>query len=106
MKRPCCKTCGGELTDAVSPKGHKLRWCRRCHARSKRLWRSANPGSSRAHRLVARALRTGALVKGPCAICGSTDYVEAHHHSGYSQPLAVTFLCKLHHRQAHRRAAK
>jgi hypothetical protein len=48
---------------------------------------------------VARAVKSGRLVKLPCLMCGSTE-VEAHHPS-YALPLAVTWLCKDHHNEVH-----
>ena len=101
MKRSCCKKCGGPLRDGATPKGHRLRWCPACHLKAKRLWRSANPGSSNAHRLVARAVAVGALTPQPCKVCGDPK-VEAHHPGGrYDQPLIVDWLCKRHHRGLH-----
>lgn len=101
MRSPCCKRCGGELRDSVAPNGHKLRYCPACHTRAKRLWKSANPGASRAHMLVSRALARGTLVRGPCQVCGDPK-TEAHHPDGcYDQPLAVDWLCKKHHRGLH-----
>lgn len=50
-----------------------------------------------------RALKRGRLVKQPCEVCNAPD-VEAHH-DDYSQPLAVRWLCKEHHR-AHHAAAE
>jgi hypothetical protein len=109
MKRPGCKKCGGPLRDGTTPKGHRLRWCPACHRRAKRLWRSAHPGATAAHKLVARALATGALTRQPCKVCGDPK-VEAHHPDGrYDRPLEVDWLCKKHHRALHavlrRRAA-
>lgn len=101
MKRSGCKKCGGALRDSVTPNGHQLRWCPACHLKAKRLWRSANPGSAKAHKLVARALASGALVRRPCKVCGNPT-VEAHHPDGrYDQPLVVDWLCKRHHRGLH-----
>jgi hypothetical protein len=43
---------------------------------------------------VARALRSGRLQKGPCEECGSTEDVQAHHHSYLREDaLDVTWLC-------------
>jgi hypothetical protein len=101
MKRSCCKKCGGQLRDSVTPNGHKLRYCPACHLAAKRLWRSAHPGASKAHRLVSRALAKGAIHRGPCEVCGNAQ-TEAHHPDNrYDQPLAVIWLCKAHHRGLH-----
>jgi hypothetical protein len=49
--------------------------------------------------IVNKALRTGALVRQPCEVCGNpkTD----GHHDDYAKPLAVRWLCRSHHRQHH-----
>lgn len=49
---------------------------------------------------VQKAIRSGALVKGLCQVCGA-DRVEAHH-TDYSRPLEVVWLCPRHHRERHR----
>lgn len=49
---------------------------------------------------VSRALASGKLLKNPCA-CGSMD-VEAHH-SDYSKPLDVLWLCRGCHVLEHRK---
>lgn len=48
---------------------------------------------------VHRAVRSGRLQRQPCEVCGSEE-VEAHH-DDYSQPLAVRWLCREHHRMQH-----
>ncbi len=53
-----------------------------------------------AARMVFLAVKLGVLTKGPCAICGSTDHVQGHH-TDYTKPLDVTWLCRLHHFHAH-----
>lgn len=50
-----------------------------------------------------RALTAGKLISQPCEKCGSTN-VEMHH-TDYSQPLLITWLCKKHHGEAHRKYA-
>ena len=56
----------------------------------------------RVHSEVAKAIRTGILVRtGKCSICDSTLRVQFHHHD-YSKPLEVVELCKLHHMEQHR----
>lgn len=52
-----------------------------------------------ARQMVALAKRVGTLVPEPCAICGEGN-VQAHH-SDYTRPLDVTWLCTKHHAEAH-----
>lgn len=46
-----------------------------------------------------RALKSGNVMKGPCAICGNK---KVHgHHEDYSKPLEVIWLCRKHHDEHH-----
>jgi hypothetical protein len=58
------------------------------------------PERKKANTAVGNAIRDGRLVKGPCAFCGSTERVHAHHHD-YAKPLDVTWLCPPCHRRFH-----
>ena len=51
--------------------------------------------------LMTAAIARGELVRGPCAVCGS-QAVEGHH-TDYSKPLDVVWLCARHHGQEHAR---
>lgn len=50
--------------------------------------------------LVARALKSGKLEKGPCHFCETTERIEGHHND-YSKPLDVIWLCARCHRKLH-----
>jgi len=67
-----------------------------------RKWQIQYPEKRRAHEAVKAALRSGRLVKGACAECGSNQFIDAHHEN-YAQPLQVTWLCRRHHAARHRR---
>lgn len=41
-------------------------------------------------------MKRWSIPKGPCAVCGSTDNIEAHHED-YRYPLDVVWLCHEHH---------
>lgn len=62
-----------------------------------------SPEMSYAHRLVAKAIKDGELVKQPCEVCGQVR-VEAHHED-YDKPLEVKWFCVKHHRRVHRSGA-
>ena len=62
-------------------------------------YRTANATKNAARSAVARAIRSGKLVRGACAVCGARE-VDAHH-DDYSRPLAVTWLCRQHHLHVH-----
>jgi hypothetical protein len=61
-------------------------------------WRKENPVGYRAHSTLSNAVRDGKIAKQPCALCGATKHIHAHH-KDYVRPLSVTWLCaKCHHR--------
>lgn len=64
------------------------------HAEHARLYRLRNREKTAAQNAVCYAIRKGTLVRGPCALCGSTDRVHAHHSSYAAKDrLKVTWLC-------------
>lgn len=67
-------------------------------------WNHANPLALWAHNAVRSALRRGIIQRQPCAICGS-EPAEAHH-PDYTRPLFIEWLCRLHHRRAHRKTRR
>ena len=62
-------------------------------------WRNRHPRAYLAHQMVRNPLRLGVIERQPCAICGD-EKAEAHH-PDYDRPLAVTWLCRVHHLAAH-----
>jgi hypothetical protein len=75
---------------------------RRAAARARALqYRVDHPDRYQAHTLVGNAVRDGRLIKLPCAVCGTTVHVHAHH-DDYTRPLDVRWLCAEHHSAAHR----
>jgi hypothetical protein len=63
-----------------------------------RKWRAEHGTvKDRIRDAVLKAVKRGELKKCPCEICGSV-IVEAHH-SDYSKPMCVRWLCRIHHRQ-------
>src|SRR3990167_8215829 len=60
-----------------------------------------DPDKYHARMRVAEALKTGQLVRpAECVSCGSTTRIEAHH-SDYSNPLGVEWLCVRCHKIRH-----
>lgn len=55
----------------------------------------------RGRKIMHTAIRKGELIRQPCQVCGAVK-VEAHH-SDYSKPLDVMWLCRFHHMEEHRR---
>lgn len=66
-----------------------------------RISQLKHPEKNDARIAVTAALQKGSLRKQPCAICGH-PIAEAHH-ADYGKPLDITWLCKAHHVEAHRR---
>lgn len=65
----------------------------------------SRPGVSeklRARAQCAYAIRSGKLIRQPCAACGNPKS-EAHH-DDYSKPLNVEWLCRQCHAAAHRKS--
>jgi len=62
--------------------------------------RAKYPEKYKARYLCKSAVKNGTLTKFPCDVCGELK-VEAHH-TDYSKPYDVTWLCKKHHGEAHR----
>lgn len=61
--------------------------------------RQRDPQKWKARQAVAHALRSGALKRLPCEVCGHSK--SQAHHEDYSKPLDVRWLCFRHHREAH-----
>jgi hypothetical protein len=60
------------------------------------------------HKVIAdiyrAAIRRGEVKRQPCSQCGG---LGAHaHHDDYSKPLEVTWLCRWHHHEHHRKGRK
>ena len=51
-----------------------------------------------ARRLVTAAIKSGRLIRQPCRVCGSV--LSEAHHSDYTRPLKVQWLCVVHHAEA------
>lgn len=65
-----------------------------------REWRRNHQDGMIAHELVRRALRSGAVKREPCEVCGNK---KSHgHHDDYSKPLDIRWLCSKHHAEQHR----
>lgn len=64
-------------------------------------WRKRNPKSYLAHLTIQNALRLGIVERAPCSACG--DPKSEAHHPDYDRPLEVVWLCRKHHKAAHRK---
>lgn len=59
------------------------------------------PNKDRANSIFANEVTWGRIKRQPCEVCGKPD--AEGHHSDYSQPLKVMWLCKKHHAMWHSR---
>jgi transposase-like protein len=57
------------------------------------------PLKRKAHVILGNAVRDGRIAKSSCEICGNPN-VHGHH-DDYSFPLAVRWLCPIHHKEWH-----
>lgn len=68
-------------------------------------WDAANPKAKWAHQALRSAEKKGLIERGPCEECGAVHGVDGAvihgHHDDYDKPMAVRWLCILHHRQLH-----
>lgn len=97
-----CSVCGG-----LHARGLKQPYCMKCHAAYMREWRKTHPPSAAERfrsncRSYTRVLiKRGHLKVEPCEECGG-PLVQAHH-SDYTNPRLVTWLCTRHHIALHQR---
>jgi hypothetical protein len=65
------------------------------------IWRKKNPKKHWAHRATRSAIRSGLIERQPCEVCG--DPQTDAHHPDYDRPLKVQWLCRKHHKLAHKK---
>lgn len=61
---------------------------------------SRHPEKHEARKVYDKAKRSGKIKKMPCVICGNPK--SEGHHTDYSKPLEVVWLCRKHHVEAHK----
>lgn len=96
-----CRGCRTPMV-VTKPIGHTLRYecagCTRARRREDRL-----SGKDKARQIVLKAVTSGQLQRLPCAKCGAAK--TEGHHTDYSRPLDVQWLCRACH-AAERRGVK
>lgn len=66
-----------------------------------KAWRDKNKHKRQAHALVKRAIEKGVLMRpDECERCGTVALIQAHH-SDYTKPLDVDWLCSKCHSAEH-----
>jgi hypothetical protein len=61
-------------------------------------WKSNYPNRRAAQVALGNAVRSGAIKKQPCFVCGQKAQA---HHPDYDRPLDVVWLCAVHHAKVH-----
>ena len=95
-----CSKCGKR-----APKGQ--RYCLYHHAAYMREWRKSHKLTGLARiKAISRHyaqtyVRRGKIKRQPCDVCGSKK--TQIHHADYSKPLHITWLCKTHHLELHKK---
>jgi len=62
-------------------------------------YRARYPEKKSAHYKVQNAIRTGRIVRLACEVCGCKN--SHAHHSDYTNPMDVKWLCHRHHMEVH-----
>ena len=102
-RKTTCSKCDNSLEES---RAGKYRYCKGCHAEHMRLNRpkhselkpeARQKANCRAHTKV--YVERGNLVKESCCNCGH-DHTEAHH-SDYSNPKLVRWVCRPCHLELH-----
>lgn len=60
-----------------------------------------SPEKNAARILLQAAVRSGKVKREPCEVCGNGK--SDGHHSDYTKPLKVKWLCRKHHMEIHRK---
>lgn len=89
-----CLRCGNRWVSNLE----RPKYCPHCKSPVWDRAKVSGSEASKAHSLVAAAIRNGVLVPQPCRICGKKAIA---HHEDYSKPLEVDWLCHKHHRERH-----
>lgn len=77
------------------------------HAELNQAYRARYPEKVIAQNRLGYAVRSGAVVKLPCEICGTTDRVHGHHRTYRPEDwYNVTWLCYVCHKLKHMKSRK
>lgn len=66
--------------------------------------RKLNPLQYKARTIFGHALNAGKVKREPCVVCGTIENIEGHH-TDYTKPLEVEWLCRKHHLLEHGKTA-
>ena len=92
----------GLCTHCSRPLSPRSKCCCEKHLAEKQAQHKKDPLKYAAWHAVAAAIRSGELIREKCEIDGCENMGEAHH-SDYSRPLEVQWMCPKHHAEQHGR---
>lgn len=117
--QPSCKECAARWYRERYNNNPAMREAKKAYSRenpsraAKDKWRRNNVETERAkgrrqakepeslvRKQLNNAIRSGAIKRQPCEVCGE-ERAQGHHHD-YNRPLDVNWLCVLHHNAWHR----
>lgn len=90
----CSRSCARSYVNSTFKVGEK----HHLFKKSKAIRKADDPLKKSARAYIYRGVLSGKISKLPCQVCGNIKS-EAHH-SDYTKPLSVEWLCRIHHRQA------
>jgi hypothetical protein len=70
------------------------------HLEVNKAWRNQDKRRAKCHNAVAKAIKSGELVRSPCIKCGDVNSLA--HHEDYDKPLEVIWFCQPCHKQRHK----
>ena len=73
---------------------------RKVNVEINKAWRHEDKRRVQCHSAVARAIRSGELVRNPCIRCGDVNSLA--HHEDYDKPLEVIWFCQPCHKERHK----
>lgn len=100
----CRRLCSRCRQDLKAQRSSYCNGCQRDLAKVYKIpyeeWPEARKKKHRCRSYAQYYIKTGLLVKGPCAVDGCEQPSEMHH-PDYDRPLKVVWLCRKHHRRLH-----
>jgi len=91
------KKCQSEWREKQRRDNHE--WWKEYRGKIETSYAMRNPLKRKAKDALNHMIRWGKMKRGVCLVCGDSS-VEAHH-SDYSKPYNVYWLCRTHHKGIH-----
>jgi hypothetical protein len=99
-RKTTCSNCGREKEETYLNESY----CRNCKIFKKKKLRPFRTIEQKfkdaARRITTNKIKQGILKRLPCEVCGTNEYIQAHH-DDYDKPMDIRWLCRKHHREHH-----